>query len=347
MKKNTIRNLVIIGVSVALVLIIGLTLINNDDGAVGTIEDFFPFTENTIHYFEASEEQFNQTFFTAHIEGNRMQQLISIPNLETTNVLERANGELRLVFFDPEPMGHILHNITGVVPNVDIIILQEPLALGHSWSSGGDGGYSTIVSVDEVVETPYRTFTDGLVVVTELDNGFVTRSYFVKGYGRVKETYVSTTMDDDGNFSPFVNTSALAEVRHGGLEVEMLQFVMDDMAMYLEVDFHNFVMHTNQDFNATLAEVIPHDVEINSIDVDRSLDLVTVDFAYNFIEGYFGAGTESLVLQGLTNTIAMFFNVENFRITINGNNFSTGHMYFGDDEYLTIDFSNLVINQSN
>ncbi|MCL1935714.1 MAG: GerMN domain-containing protein [Defluviitaleaceae bacterium] len=302
------------------------------------ISRFFPFEENTTFVIESEEfPDINQRIFTAFVNGDRIQQSVSAPNLDFTIVLEKDGDSLRQIYSFSEH--RIFEDITNILPTTDIIILQEPFIVGHSWRTEMmDGGTSTITGVGLEITTPFRTFTDVIEVTTYFDNtDDYTVIHFAPNYGIILDSYRTTFGEN-----VFSANTHLAQVINGPLEYEMVVFYPNEELTNIDFDIINVQINTNQDFisffNSIIRENIPslNHVTLNSINVDRSLSKVHVDFAANFLDFNVGATAESMLLNSLANTFGLFYHVQNFHITINGENYSSGHILFGDGEYIEV-----------
>lgn len=314
---------------------------SNNNEATFTIPEIFPFEENTRHILTSEQEIGNQEIFTTYVNGNRMQQKIVAPNNEITAVLEYDNGELRQIYSFLEQ--YLYEDLTDVQPNMNIVMLKEPLIVGNSWETGDSNGLSTITSVDEIIETPMGEL-ETIEVTTEFRNGDFVTEYFAPGIGIVKTEYTTTTPDATINVTSFLNEV----IRNEGLEVTTIFYYPDDMILNLTEEEKVLTIETNQDFTDlfenALREVplnseysiINNETQINNITIDRELDVVIVDFTSNFLDNVGGAGYENLLLQGLAYTFGNFYSVGNFGITLDGNNYQSGHFYFEEDEFISI-----------
>ena len=315
---------------------------NNQTGQ--PISDFFTFEPNTtflIHNLDEELEHLNQEIFTSHIsaDGSRIQQRISVFNIEATVVLENSNGSLRQIFAWSETP--VWHDITGINEFMEIVILQEPLILGHSWNNGV-GGISEITATNLEITTPVGIFEDVIEVTTTfpgLDDYVI--SLFAPGHGTISETYRSTLVYQ-GQEIISIGETQLSSVRTGGLPVTIDVFYMDDNLMSLEHIPVNVEIQTNQDFVSLFSDIIANHMPsishttINNIYVDMLNSLVTVDFASDFFPINLGAGAEGLMLSSLANTFGMFYGLENFLITIDGANYESGHILFEEGETIQI-----------
>lgn len=80
------------------------------------------------------------------------------------------------------------------------IYLQKPFEQGATFDLW------TIIKTDEIVETPFRTF-ENAIVIEKQDENAINRKYFVQGFGEVKREAIQTS---EGN--SFTVTSELESV---------------------------------------------------------------------------------------------------------------------------------------
>lgn len=72
--------------------------------------------------------------------------------------------------------------------------------------------------------------------------------------------------------------------------------------------------------------------KVETIDNKRTL---VVDVNQKFVNFDQGASAESLSLQAFTNSVVKTFKVERVKLTVEGKNYSGGHIALNDGEYLT------------
>lgn len=72
--------------------------------------------------------------------------------------------------------------------------------------------------------------------------------------------------------------------------------------------------------------------KVEEIDGVRTL---TVDVNGKFVNSQLGSTAESLMLQSFTNSVIKTFKVKQVKLTVDGKNYSSGHIYIEDNEYLT------------
>ncbi len=72
--------------------------------------------------------------------------------------------------------------------------------------------------------------------------------------------------------------------------------------------------------------------KVEEIDGVRTL---IVDVNGKFVNSQLGSTAESLMLQSFTNSVIKTFKVKQVKLTVDGKNYSSGHIYIEDNEYLT------------
>lgn len=72
-------------------------------------------------------------------------------------------------------------------------ILQTPIETGKTFDEW------TVVSIDQTLETPYKTFDDVIVLEKTDESGAVQRKYFVQDFGEIKREFIMK--ENDAEFS--------------------------------------------------------------------------------------------------------------------------------------------------
>lgn len=83
---------------------------------------------------------------------------------------------------------------------------------------------------------------------------------------------------------------------------------------------------------------IPSDINVKSAKLDKENNLLTVDFSKNFANSL-GSAQEHAIITSITNTLGYNLNVDNVKITFNGQPYSSGHYEFTENDYFTTDFN--------
>ena len=78
---------------------------------------------------------------------------------------------------------------------------------------------------------------------------------------------------------------------------------------------------------------LPTDLGVKTAKLDTANDQITVNFGEKFVNNMnLGSGAEINVLQSIVNSIGYNFNVSKVYITVNGANYSSGHIIKKDGE---------------
>ncbi len=309
---------------------------------IDTIEDYFPFKENTIMEYEGiGNEYAEQETFFEFIEGNRAQMKIFNPGTVAIKILEYKDGELREIYTEGE-FYHI-ENMLDVEGETSNVLLKEPLKPGTSWTT--PTGYKrAITGIDVDLELPYKNLK-ALEVTTELEEDIKTMDYYVKGIGHVATIY------KDGEFE--VKT-LLEEVENSTYETEIIFYypLYEDIeTVYLDRDIS---ISTNSDIKKILEDnfrdpksnkliaTISKNTKINSLKFERGNGIVRVDFSKEFlIDMNAGSGLEAEILKSITNTLGDYYGVEKVYISIDGKPYASGHFEIREDEFFEVDKVNI------
>lgn len=303
-----------------------------------TIEDYYPFLENTIMEYEGIGNEFaeQETFFE-FIEDDRAQLKVLNPGTTMITILEQSKGELKEVFSEAE--FYYSENMIDMKNENNNILLKEPLEKGTSWKIE-DGYKRSITGVGVDIQLPYKKLK-ALEVTTELDEGVKQYDYYAKGIGHVASIY------KDGDFE--VRT-VLKEIKKEGLPVEIKFYypLNEDMeTMYVKKDVK---ISTNEKIKEvlesnfknpgidSLVPVISQDIKINSIELDRGSRIVKVDFSKELLDYVEEVDfKEERILQSIVNTLGDYYDAERVYISIENSPYKSKGFSIEKDEYFTID----------
>lgn len=91
------------------------------------------------------------------------------------------------------------------------------------------------------------------------------------------------------------------------------------------------------------SKVIKNNTEIKNINLENESDqdekkILCVDFKNEFINlDEVGAESEDLILKSILKTFAEVYDVKKIRITINGENYESGHIEMEDGDYFDVE----------
>ncbi|MCI0502731.1 MAG: GerMN domain-containing protein [Fusobacteria bacterium] len=324
---------------------------NNKPPIPETITDYYPIKPNTKYTYEGYGNEF--AGFTSYVDytlddkvqykkinsGTHVAEIISVKDGKVTRLY--SEGEM---YFRED----YLRNPALITYNNNEILLKEPLVVGNTWT-GSNGLQVSITKTDAEINTDYGKFK-GIEVTKEEFDGNKTLSYYVKGIGLVKTIFVIPGVDE-------ITASLKALEENTGNTIDINLYypnVNDDQIYYIRANIKYYTNDitrkkieeayksylTDPLKNQGLMRVFTDNTKINYLFIDKNR-IVRVDLSQDFIkEMNLGAGYESLVLKALTNTFAMYYGTDRIRLTIGNDNYSSGHIYLDDYDYLYANFKN-------
>ncbi len=312
-----------------------------------TIEAYYPFSASVFtKYLGEGNEYASFTAYPQYIEGNRMQITSNNGGTQIVTVLELADGELREVFSRPETYfreNMLEKTASGDAANQLDILLKEPLEVGNSWMNPS-GVPSEITNLTAAIETPMGNF-EALEVTTTYETS-TTKDYYVQGMGLVKRV---TDLGDD----MIVSSSLEARTENAPETQQLRVFYPDGDLMGLDATSISLSYVTNDITRTILAEALKNvpdapggsligpNVSINSLSLSDD-GRVYVDFSQEFVsEMNAGTSAESLILQGVVNTIGEYYGVQEVYLTVAGNPYESGHILMAEGAYFTVDYANV------
>jgi hypothetical protein len=312
---------------------------NNNKPEVLTIDEIYPFSENTKYVYEGQGNEYaSYTVYTDYIRGSRVQTRTNNGGTEVVKVMEKSNGELRELLSRGET--YFRYDFTGTDKTGGEILLKEPLEKGKSWA-GRDNSTRTITNTNVQVETPFSKFNT--IEITTTRNGTTTTEYYAKGVGLVKtiskgEGYeVSSTLSKVEKSAPFVQSVRV--------------FYPSTDEMYLLAKDVEISFNTNEDVRDVIEKTIKSvkeyrlmsdNAKINSIVYEEAKNAVRIDFSKEFVsEMNAGSGFEAMILQSVTNTAGVYYGVEDVYITVDKKAYESGHILLKTDEPLKVKLDNV------
>jgi len=300
--------------------------------APGVISDYFPVRTNTNYHYESpGNNELTQDIYITYTGGSRVQRRAASNKVSSTEVLQYQEGELRLVF--GEPNFYFFEDLTSVEPMTDMLLLKEPLIKGQKWDLDSTG-VSEITALDISVPMPGGDL-QAMEVTTIFTDGRKQKEYYSKGVGLIKTVYTTT----DGR----------------SLEI-LLTDVTEQTALLVSVDFfypdagseagygkeeRQLQINTNSDLASLFTEQLKTEGQsgytwlaggavIDSIEVDRVNDTAIVTFSDNE-----GINSEEGI-QTLADTLGHFYGVSKVRPEVPGSDFTAGGKTFGPLDFITV-----------
>jgi hypothetical protein len=304
-----------------------------------TIKDYYPFKENTEYNYEGQGNEYaSYTVNVDYIKGDRVQLRKNNGGTEVVSVIENKNGELKIIFSKEET--YFREDFTSKPSNEDEILLKEPLVKGTSWTLS-DGRKRYISNVDMDITTPAGNFK-ALEITTESSDS-KTLDYYGLNTGLIKSVFTSNGMEV---------TSTLKELKANTPLTQTVKFyypnINDDKLYYsqkkLSFKTNDLTKMTFEKLfkeapSKSVGKLIGPNVKIKSLYLNGNV--VYADFTKELItEMNAGAGYEALILQGITNTLGGYYNVNTVYITVEDKPYESGHIIMKKGQTFTVNTKN-------
>lgn len=206
------------------------------------------------------------------------------------------------------------------IPNSDKILLSYPIKTGTTWRNS-ENSVSAITNTYSIVDLPMGNFSS-IEVTTKYDDGKIIKDYFVKNLGYVKsiisepngeaEVIYLQSVDDMSilsktqlkSYDAISNTSRLIPIDNLISTNPTYINILEQMLKYKETDLSTSLIGEN--------------VHVNSANIDRDKNIVTVDFNNNPLEGStHNINAEIGIIDAIATTIANFYNINYVKLTYN------------------------------
>ncbi len=322
---------------------------NEDKEKEVSVADYFPFTENVHYKYNGIGNEYAEfETYVDYIKDGVMQIRTLNPGTVSITVYTIEDGALKQVYNEGET--YYRYDYTASRGTEEILI-QEPIEVGTSWTLS-DGSTRSITAVDASVEVPYGTYK--ALEVTTVGKDSTLKQYYAKGVGPIKREFVSNE-DTSSTIS-----SDLATVEKDVPYKQTVRFYYpdfnNDRLVYVEKQIQ---LNTNDnvinDFeeqlqkapeNSGLTPVMSENTSILGINYDKDTAVVTVDFSKQFISDMnAGSSLEAMLLDSVADTFGNYFQTDKVAITIEGEAYESGHMYFEKGEYMTADWEDVAAYQ--
>lgn len=318
---------------------------NNAQKTNYTIKDYYPFIENLrFSYAGSGNEYASKDVYVDFIKGNKI-QLRSINGGTTMGqVLQNGNGELKLIFSIGE--FYYRDDLTSYQSNVNEIILKEPLKKGTSWTLS-DGRNRSITGIDIAIDTPSGNYK--ALEVTTTGNNYTLKDYYVVNMGLVKTVFTSEGSDIVTSLKNSIPNSTVAQTikfyypKITDTDVDIM-FKKNTINLKTNDEIKNIFQNN---FNKTIidgtAPLMSANTKINKLYLNYTENVVYVDFSKEFItEMNAGTSLESGILTSVVNTLGDYYNVKEVRLTVDGKEYSSGHILMQKGENFKVNFNGVA-----
>jgi hypothetical protein len=292
-----------------------------------SVKDYYPFKENVKYeYTGTGMEYASYNTWVDYIKGDRIQLRINNGGTEIVRVLERKDGELRIVFTSPEET-YYREDFTSRQSDKIEVLLMEPLLQGTTWELP-DGRKRTITKTDVDITTALGSFK-ALEVTTE-GKDYTMLDYYAIGKGLVKTTFRS-------NGSEVV--SALDKIHENSPLVQNVKFYYPDInANEIKSEIRSLSFTTNditkmafekafkEPPKAELVKLLGPNAKIKSMYLNKD-QMVYMDFTKELItEMNLGSGPEEMIMRSIVNTVGEYYGVQKVYVTVENEPYQSGHI---------------------
>lgn len=307
---------------------------------------WFPKLEDTLLDYDGEGMEYASfTRYPQFSYEDTLQMMEATAGTVVVTVYEYTEDEVREVFVRPETYfrDDIMNTGLDSAQDEHDIILQLPIEVGHSWESP-TGSVSEITRINFEYETDFGTF-DAIEVTREYDDSQVI-SIYAEDIGLVERAFTSSEGETE------VMSTLASRSKEQPEDVNLTVFLLDDQAEGLLAVLVTTELYTNESIRFELTEVLrgkaissdyppllADDASINFMYLGNDA-IAYVDFSSELIDSMnAGAGVESLLLQGIVNTIGDYYTTDEVYLTVDGEPYASGHIELVEGETLSVDYS--------
>lgn len=309
-----------------------------------TVDRLYPFETDTYRVYEGKGNEFaGYDVYVDFMQSDRIQLRENNGGTEIVRVLEKKDGMLKEVIFEPET--YYKENFLSKEPNTDRILLMEPIAAGTTWMN--DNETNTITAVDKEVVTPSGTYL--AVEVTRVTKNekdeYTNIDYYAEDMGLVKSLNIGTGYEV---------SSSLQKIEKNAVQNKVVNFyypnAMDERIFLYrkEIQFTTndipriLLIEAYKELPKEAAPVLTPNTKVNYLYLNQD-GMVYVDLSKDFMnEMNAGAGYESLILQSLANTFGDYYGTSKVILTIDGETYESGHILLREFEALEVNYDSIV-----
>lgn len=338
-------------------LLFGCDFQNRGNGGVTEelkVEDYFPIRENVRYVYQGDGNEYaSYDTYTDYTLENKVQYRKNTGGTVIAEVVEVSGDEgvakiySRGEFYYREDF---LRNESLMWGDrgLEEVLLKEPLKEEATWKLN-DGRVRTITGTKVRVEVPQGNY-DAIEVTTRSEE-YEMVDYYAKGVGHIKSVFKAEGHEISSSLESIEEDVPLTQ------SVNFYYPNLDENKFYYKATDIEF--RTNDITRKTLESaykdesgleltkygigaVFTEKTEINHMYLGKD-GMVYLDLNRAFIdEMNAGAQYESMILQSIANTFGNYYGAERVYLTIDGGNYSSGHIELKDGEYLEVDYANTV-----
>ncbi len=304
-------------------------------------------TGNTLYeYTQTNGSQYNKTMFLAYSDNDSFQTTVYAPGVTDkwySEVYQVKNGEIRRTFYDPNFEQNI--NLLDYKSEAtSVVLLKEPVVLGNSWKYGVGDAECVITGEAVEIKTPDGLFKT-IEVSTDMKNGTYQKDYYSESLGLIKTVYTNA----NGTKVEVLLTNKAPII--GGLDRAMYVYYLTADGFNGKSTLVQFKQNTNKSMESVFEEILKTTTDenlkplispytkINFIKLDPELKYIQVDFSKEF-KAYTSKtkAVETKHLVALANTFCRYYRTTNFKITIDGQPYTSSNYTMSENDTIKATF---------
>ncbi len=304
-----------------------------------TLQDYFPLTPDVLRVYEGEGNEYaGYETWVDYVRNDSIQLRTSNGGTVMATVYILEDGAVKRVFARPET--YFRYDFIGQRSDAEEVLLKEPLEVGASWTT--PEGYSrSITSLNAAVTVPYGDYK-ALEVTTTYEDA-TEKSWYAPGVGLIMTEYRAAEED-------FTVTSRLKTLETAPQTETIRVFYPlfeENRLVYRDVPVS---VNTNEDLttrlpallegipeNSGLPVAAPETPIFRGLALDMSTGTVTLDLSRGFLTWInAGSSLESQLLQSITNTLGVYYDVNRVVITLDGKPYESGHFSLAEGEAFTV-----------
>lgn len=324
---------------------------NNGNKEELKLADYYPVQENTRYYYKGDGNEFAEySSFIDYTLDTKFQTRVDNPGTSMARIYELKDGVLKVLLNKGETYYRedYLRNPTLAGELSEEILIQEPLEKGNSWTLK-NGNKREITGTDIKVTVPYGEYE--AIEVTTTDVNGITKDYYAKDVGLVQSKYIAGTDEISSSLEKVEKNSPYktqVNFYYPNLDADKYYYVTAEVAFNTnnitkEVLESAYRANYNDGMkNKGIGNVLTANTKLLSLYLDK-FETVHVNLNKAFItEMNAGAYYETMLLNSIVNTFGGYYTREKVIVTIEGDNYSSGHISLQDGEFLKTDYSKAV-----
>lgn len=299
-----------------------------------SIKDYVGIKANEKYNYAGENSEYAEYVrYVDYIDRNKYQIRTNNSATETVTVIELTDNELKMVF--RRGVCDYRENFLKKPETEKEILLKAPIAKGTEWTLS-DGSKRHISSIDAVVSTNIGELKC-VEVTTENISGQKDLQYYAPNLGLVKE------VKDSGNMNII---SILESIDKDAKLTQVIRFYYPDgNAEYMHYEDVSISFATNDITRLILQSkfreynLLKSTVGINSLYLNDD-GMLYLDVTKNFVpEMANGTAGEYFAIYDLVNTLGSYYGVDSVYMTLDGDNYESGHIVKYKGESFNVDLS--------